>query len=229
MDQIKEGIICNKEERKKFRKAPLFTPAGQSTQLIVGASPESDHQILQLSSNLYEKQKLKRVYYSGYLPVNEYDKRLPAIKSPPLVRENRLYQSDWLMRFYQFKAEEILDPKQPFLDLEIDPKLSYAIRNYHLFPVDVNKAPYELILRIPGIGVQSAKMIMDARRHRHLTSYHLKKIGIVMKRAKYFITCNELPAKSHTWEPERLKAQIITESVSKRKKANDTQLYLFPT
>lgn len=228
MNQIREGIVANKEERAKFRKAPVFTPAGQSTQLIVGATPESDRQILMLSSNLYKEQQLKRVYYSGYLPVNDYDKRLPAIQSPPLVRENRLYQSDWLMRFYHFNAEEILDPAHPFLDLEVDPKLAYAIRNYHLFPVDVNKASYEMILRIPGIGVQSAKMIVDARRFRRLTSVHLIKIGVVMKRAKYFITCNELPAKAYTWDSERLKTQIVSERLSKHKKAADTQLDLFP-
>jgi predicted DNA-binding helix-hairpin-helix protein len=228
MKQIYDGIVANKEERTKFRKAPFFTPAGQSTQLIVGATPESDRQILLLSSNLYREQQLKRVYYSGYLPVNKYDERLPAIQSPPLIRENRLYQSDWLMRFYQFKAEEILDPAHPFLDLDVDPKLAYAIRNYHLFPIDINKASYEMILRIPGIGVQSAKMIVDARRFRRLTSEHLKKIGVVMKRAKYFITCNELPAKAYTWEPERLKTQIVSESISRHKKAGDTQLELFP-
>ncbi len=228
MKQIYDGIVANKEERTKFKKAPFFTPAGQSTQLIVGATPESDRQILLLSSNLYREQQLKRVYYSGYLPVNKYDERLPAIQSPPLIRENRLYQSDWLMRFYQFKAEEILDPAHPFLDLDVDPKLAYAIRNYHLFPIDINKASYEMILRIPGIGVQSAKMIVDARRFRRLTSEHLKKIGVVMKRAKYFITCNELPAKAYTWEPERLKTQIVSESISRHKKAGDTQLELFP-
>ena len=175
MNQIKEGIQLYKEDRKKYRKTPAFTPAGQSTQLIVGASPESDRQILHLASNFYKEQQLKRVYYSGYMPVNDYDQRLPAIQSPPLVRENRLYQSDWLMRFYHFQAEEILSPEQPFLDLEIDPKLAYALRNLHLFPIDINKANYEMILRVPGIGVQSAKMIVDARRFRRLNSYHLKK------------------------------------------------------
>ncbi|MGQ8335397.1 putative DNA modification/repair radical SAM protein [Sunxiuqinia sp. A32] len=227
MNQIAEGIQLYKEERKKYRKAQIFTPAGQSTQLIVGASPESDRQILQLSSNFYHQQQLKRVYYSGYLPVNEYDKRLPAIQSPPLVRENRLYQSDWLMRFYHFDADEILTPNQPFLDLEIDPKLAYAIRNLHLFPIDINKADYEMILRVPGIGVQSAKMIVDARRFRRLTSYHLKKIGVVLKRAQYFITCNELPSHLKYWEPDRLRRHIISESYSKRKKVGDTQLSLF--
>jgi predicted DNA-binding helix-hairpin-helix protein len=148
---------------------------------------------------LYKTQNLKRVYFSGYLPVNEYDKRLPAITRPPLVRENRLYQSDWLMRFYHFKAEEILTDDQPFLDLDVDPKLGYALRNLHLFPVDINRADYEMILRIPGIGVQSAQKIIMARRHRKLNSQHLQKIGVVMKRAKYFLTCNELPVSTIDW------------------------------
>lgn len=228
MNQIREGIQIYKEERQKYRRAQIFTPAGQSTQLIVGASPESDRQILQLAANFYTEQQLKRVYYSGYLPVNGYDKRLPALQSPPLVRENRLYQSDWLMRFYHFRAEEILTPEQPFLDLDIDPKLGYALRNLHLFPVDVNKADYEMILRVPGIGVQSARMIVDARRFCKLNSYHLKKIGVVMKRAQFFITCNELSGKLDYWEPERLKSHLISESQTKRRKPGDTQLSLFP-
>jgi putative DNA modification/repair radical SAM protein len=169
MKQIRDSIIYSKEERKKYRKAPQFAPAGQSTQLIVGATPESDRQIILLSSQLYKAQNLKRVYFSGYIPVNAYDQRLPAINTPPLVRENRLYQSDWLMRFYRFRAEEILTEDNPHLDLEVDPKLGYALRNMHLFPVDVNTADYEMILRIPGVGVQSAQKIIQARRHRKLT------------------------------------------------------------
>ena len=208
MTQIRNEILVNKEERKKFRKTPRFAPAGQSTQMIIGATPETDRQIILLSSGLYKTQNLKRVYFSGYLPVNHYDKRLPALYRPPLVRENRLYQSDWLMRFYKFKAEEILSEDQPFLDLEVDPKLGYALRNMHQFPVDINRADYEMILRVPGIGVQSAQKIIMARRHRKLNSLHLKKIGIVMKRAKYFITCNELPASTTDWAPERLKRKI---------------------
>jgi len=227
MSQIKNEILVSKEERKKFRKAPRFAPAGQSTQMIIGATPETDRQIILLSSVLYKTQNLKRVYFSGYLPVNSYDKRLPALIRPPLVRENRLYQSDWLMRFYKFKAEEILAEDQQFLDLDIDPKLSYALRNMHLFPVDINRADYEMILRIPGIGVQSAQKIVLARRHRKLNSLHLKKIGIVMKRTKYFITCNELPASTIDWEPQRLKHKLITESVSKNRKSMDTQLSFF--
>ncbi len=227
MNQIKNEILASKEDRKRYRKAPKFAPAGQSTQLIVGATPETDRQIILLSSGLYQTQNLKRVYFSGYLPVNHYDKRLPALNRPPLVRENRLYQSDWLMRFYHFKAEEILTEEQPFLDLDIDPKLGYALRNMHLFPVDVNRADYEMILRVPGIGVQSAQKIVLARRHRKLNLMHLKKIGIVMKRSKYFITCNELPISTSDWEPERLKRMMVTQSTSKNRKELDTQLRLF--
>lgn len=227
MGLIRDSILVAKEERRKYRKAPRFAPAGQSTQLIVGASPETDRQIILLSSGLYKKQNLKRVYFSGYLPVNAYDKRLPAIARPPLIRENRLYQSDWLMRFYHFKAEEILTEDQPFLDLDVDPKLGYALRNMHLFPIDINRADYEMILRVPGIGVQSAQKIILARKHRRLTLLHLKKLGIVMKRAKYFITTNELPASFADWEPKRLKNKLLSEMNSKFKKSMDTQLKLF--
>lgn len=227
MNYIKNNILVNKEERLKFRNAPTFAPAGQSTQLIVGASPENDRQILNLASDLYIGQRLKRVYYSGYLPVNEYDQRLPALKNPPLVRENRLYQSDWLMRFYRFKAEEILTEDHPFLDLEIDPKLAYALRNLHLFPINVNKAPYEMILRVPGIGVQSAQRIIEARKFRTLTTQHLAKIGVVMKRAKYFIVSNELPASVFDLPSETLRKQILTNEKPKLKSQLDSQLKLF--
>lgn len=227
MNQIKNEILASKEERAKYRKAPKFAPAGQSTQMIIGATPETDRQIILLSSGLYKMQNLKRVYYSAYLPVNKYDQRLPVLNRPPLVRENRLYQSDWLVRFYKFRAEEILTEEQPFLDLEVDPKLGYALRNMQLFPIDINRADYEMILRVPGIGVRSAQKIVLARRHRRLNLYHLQKIGVVMKRAKYFITTNELPASTTDWEPERLKHKLVTESVSKNKKAMDTQLSLF--
>ncbi len=228
MEQIRSNILESKEERRRHRKAPLFAPAGQSTQLIVGATPESDRQIILLSSGLYQQQHLKRVYYSGYIPVNAYDQRLPALNTPPLVRENRLYQSDWLMRFYRFRAEEILSEDQPFLDLDVDPKLGYALRNMHLFPIDVNTADYEMILRIPGVGVQSAQRIIQARRHRKLNSYHLQKIGVVMKRAKYFIKTNELPPGLKTdLPPENLKRMLLSDSVAKRKRAMDTQLTLF--
>lgn len=227
MSQIKNEILISKEERKKYRKAPKFAPAGQSTQMIIGATPETDRQIILLSSGLYKTQNLKRVYFSGYLPVNAYDQRLPALIKPPLIRENRLYQSDWLMRFYKFSAEEILTEEQPFLDLDIDPKLGFALRNMYLFPVDINRADYEMVLRVPGIGVRSAQKIVLARRHRKLNLHHLQKIGVVMKRAKYFITTNELPVSTTDWEPKRLKHKLMAESVSKNEKSMDTQLRFF--
>jgi putative DNA modification/repair radical SAM protein len=227
MLQIKNNIIENKEERKIFRSAPHFAPGGQSTQLIIGASPENDHQILSLASGLYANQKLKRVYFSGYMPVNDYDKRLPALKEPPLVRENRLYQSDWLMRFYFFRADEIVNDSHPNLDMEIDPKLSYALRNLHLYPVDINKADYEMILRVPGIGVQSAKMIVMARRHSKLNSENLKKIGVVLKRAKYFITCNELMAPQKDYLAETLRFKLLNGDSKTDRKKMSNQLDLF--
>ncbi len=225
MDLIKENITISKEERKKFRKAPSFAPAGQSTQLIIGATPDNDMQILKLASGLYNNQKLKRVYYSGYIPVPVMDSRLPAIIQPPLVREHRLYQADWLMRFYHFNVDEIVDNDNSDLDLEIDPKLSYALRNTWMFPVDINKADYETILRVPGIGVKSAMMIVRARRFGKLTSDNLKKFGVVLKRAKYFITCNQLPAPKDIL-PLNLR-NLLLDKNPVTPQFNSTQLSLF--
>ena len=193
MRYIQEGVAENREDRRKFRYAPKFAPAGQSTQMIIGASNERDKDILRLSSLLYEGPQLKRVYYSGFIPVNGYDARLPALRESPLVRENRLYQADWLMRLYQFKAEEILDDDFPDLDLEIDPKLAWALRHPEFFPLDVNTAEYAHILRVPGIGLKSAQRIQNARRHGRLQAEDLKKMGVVMKRAQFFIKNQGLP------------------------------------
>jgi putative DNA modification/repair radical SAM protein len=226
MGYIHQGILQSAEERKIFRSAPRFSPAGQSTQLIIGATPDSDKQVLHLASDLYQMQRLKRVYYSGYIPIN-HDKRLPALIEPPLLREHRLYQADWLMRFYQFKVEEIVNDKKPDLDLEVDPKLGYALRNPWLFPVDINKAAYELILRVPGIGVKSAQLIISARRYGRITSQQLKKMGVVLKRAQYFITCNELISPTiNELKPEYLK-KLFTEKISKKKESQFIQLKLF--
>jgi len=190
MGLISTGIKKTREEKKTFKKAIPFVPAGQSTQLIVGATPDDDLHILNLTQGLYGHFGLKRVYYSAYVPVNSHNSLLPAVASPmPMVRENRLYQADWLLRFYGFKAEEILDQSYPNLDLNMDPKSSWALRNMHLFPVEINKADYEMILRIPGIGVLSAKKILAARRVKALTFDGLSKIGVVLKRARHFITC----------------------------------------
>ncbi len=230
MNTIKSKIIENKEERKKFRHAPRFTPAGQSTQLIVGATPDSDKHILNLAGDLYNSKNLKRVYYSGFIPVNSYDKRLPALIEPPLKRENRLYQADWLFRFYNYSIDEIVNDEHPDLDLEIDPKLSYALRNPWMFPIDINKANYETILRVPGIGVLSAKKIILARRYSKLNLSNLKKIGVVLKRAKYFITCNEL--KAHTINellPKNVRKILLSEKSIVKKSSNNAhkQLSLF--
>jgi putative DNA modification/repair radical SAM protein len=210
MNFIQQGMLEHKEERRKFRSAPKFAPAGQSTQIIVGATAENDRDILQLSSSLYQRQSMKRVYYSGYIPVNSYDKRLPVVKETPLVRENRLYQADWLMRFYQFRVDEIVNDQHPDLDLEIDPKLFWAIRHPEAFPVDVNRADYAQILRVPGIGVKSAKLIIASRRHSRLSLISLKKIGVVLKRAQYFISCNELPHHTiHEVSPEYVRSRLV--------------------
>ncbi|MTI80384.1 MAG: putative DNA modification/repair radical SAM protein [Firmicutes bacterium] len=188
MGNISSNIVQFKEERKVFKHTPSFVPAGQSTQLIVGATPDNDKNIITLSENLYRSFSLKRVYYSAYVPVNDNPK-LPSLTGPPLVRENRLYQADWLLRFYGFKASELLDEKQPNFDLQLDPKAGWALRNLNVFPVEINRADYLMLLRVPGIGVKSAKRIVIARRVGSLSYDDLKKIGVVLKRARYFITC----------------------------------------
>ena len=167
---------------------------------------------------------MRRVYYSGYISVNTYDTRLPALKQPPLVRENRLYQADWLMRFYQFKVEEIVDDSYPDLDLEIDPKLGWALRHPEQFPVDINRADYEMILRVPGIGVKSARFIVASRRFSKLGFYELKKIGVVMKKAQYFITCNELPTRTvNELTPLGVRKLLVPKP---KKKTDERQLIL---
>ncbi|MEI8033600.1 MAG: putative DNA modification/repair radical SAM protein [Chlorobiaceae bacterium] len=176
-------------ERRRSRRAPRFAPAGQSTQMIIGATPENDFQILRLSQGLYKKMNLKRVYYSAYVPVSS-DNRLPVLAAPPLLREHRLYQADWLLRFYGFSAEEILSDAEPNLDESFDPKTAWALRHPEFFPVEIKSADYGTLLRVPGIGVTSAKRIIAARRFSAITTEGLKKIGVVMKRAKYFIICS---------------------------------------
>ncbi len=226
MSYIQQGLLQSAEDGRRFRHAPRFTPAGQSTQMIVGATDESDRDILQLSSALYGRPGMRRVYYSGYVPVNAYDPRLPALKQAPLVRENRLYQADWLMRFYGFRVDEIVDEASPQLDLEVDPKLAWALRHPEVFPVDINRAEYELILRVPGIGVKSATMIVAARRNGQLTAAALKKMGVVMKKAQYFITCRELTMPGvQELRPEYVRRLLI--SPAGRKGADANQLSLF--
>lgn len=188
MAYIGTKIAANQEEQKQFKKAGQFVPAGQSTQLIVGATSENDLQILRLSEALYQRVNLKRVYYSAYIPVTS-NPLLPALPTPPLRRENLLYQADWLLRFYGFQADEVLTPAFPFLDPELDPKTSWALRNMHLFPKEINRADYRTLLRIPGIGVKSAERIIKARRFGSLSFTDLGKLGVVLKRARFFITC----------------------------------------
>ncbi|MBR5534695.1 MAG: putative DNA modification/repair radical SAM protein, partial [Ruminiclostridium sp.] len=191
MAQIREGILQTKADKLKFRHTPDFAPAGQSTQMIVGASDETDYHILKLSEGMYRKYALKRVFFSAYIPVA--DSPLlpsPVDFKPPLLREHRLYQSDWLLRFYHFTADEILSPDQPDLNPLLDPKCSWAMNHLEQFPVEVNTADYRTLLRVPGIGVIGARKILSARRWRSLDEDALKKLGIVMKRAQYFLTCS---------------------------------------
>ncbi len=215
MTFVKNELIQYKEEKKKFKKTPKFAPAGQSTQMIVGATQENDFQIIQVADHFYNNFNLKRVYYSGYVPVSN-DARLPAIGSQvPLIRENRLYQADWLMRFYGFQANEILEKSNPFLDLEVDPKMGWALRNITQFPVIIQNATLEMILRVPGIGVKSAHKIVQARRFTNLTLEHLKKIGVSTNRAKYFISVSNENAHLKFLNALNLKEIILSDTKSK--------------
>ncbi|MCI8304316.1 MAG: putative DNA modification/repair radical SAM protein [Lawsonibacter sp.] len=189
MGQIRDGISESKREIAVYRHAPRFAPAGQSTQMIVGATPESDRHILTLTQALYDRYQLKRVFYSAYMPVSPLVP-VPQDFQPPLLREHRLYQADWLLRYYHFRAEEILDEGQPDLDPRMDPKCCWALRHLEFFPVEVNRADYEALLRVPGLGVRSARRILTARRVGPLNFEGLKRLGVVLKRAQYFLTCS---------------------------------------
>ncbi|UYQ94651.1 putative DNA modification/repair radical SAM protein [Chitinophaga horti] len=214
MHYLKGAIEQSESERQTLRHAPLFAPAGQSTQMIIGATGESDKDIMYTAHQFYKGFSLKRVYYSGYVPVSS-DSRLPGMQSRvPLVRENRLYQTDWLMRFYGFHIREILNDEHPQLETDIDPKLSWALRNMQTFPVDINKDDLQLILRVPGIGVQSARKIVAARKFGKLDWEQLKKIGVAINRARYFITC--AGGQFHRDRPhEQIRQFILNESKSK--------------
>ncbi len=190
MEQIRDQVIESKTELVKYKDAPRFAPAGQSTQLIVGASGESDRHILNLTESLYAHYRLKRVFYSAYVPVVEHT-LLPSLETkPPLLREHRLYQADWLLRFYGFRADELLSADEPDFDPRLDPKCCWALRHPEWFPVEVNRADYEALLRVPGVGVVSARRILVARRAGPLHADDLRKLGVVMKRAQYFLTCS---------------------------------------
>lgn len=188
--QVQKGILQNKEELTIYRHTPKFVPAGQSTQVIVGATSESDYEIISVAEAMYKKFSLRRVFYSAYIAVNK-DELLPAVDTkPPLLREHRLYQADWLMRFYGFRADELLSEQHASFNIALDPKCDWALRHLDQFPVEINKASYEMILRVPGIGVTGARRICRARRYAILDFNDLKRMGIVLKRAMYFITCS---------------------------------------
>lgn len=208
MRLIQNGITANKEELTVYRHTPYFVPAGQSTQMIIGATPETDYQIMSVAQSLYDKFSLKRVFYSAFVQVNE-DKELPALPGgPPLLREHRLYQADWLLRFYGFRAEELLDERRPNFNALLDPKEDWALRHLEFFPVEINRADYRTLLRVPGIGVKSAKRIVGARRSGILRFADLRKIGVVLKRAQYFITCE-----GKMLFPIKLEEDFITRSL----------------
>ena len=224
---VKNELAINTIEKQKYKHAPKFAPAGQTTQMIIGATNETDQKIIHVADYMYQKLSLKRVYYSGYVPVLQ-DSRLPSLQSQvPVVRENRLYQADWLMRYYGFAPNEIVDERQPFLDLEIDPKLAWALRNSHVFPIDINQAPREMLLRIPGVGVRSVQKILMARKFQTLSYYDLKKMGVTLSRAKYFITCRGATPLAGTIDPLRLRSLLLGQSHSKHKQLFTGQLSLF--
>ena len=227
MEKVKNEIIQYKQESRLIKSTPKYASAGQSTQMIIGASGESDRDIMYSATFFYKKYNMKRVYYSGYVPVAE-DPRLPALGSQvPLLRENRLYQTDWLLRFYGFDVRELLNEQNLNLDLEVDPKLSWALRNRHLFPVNINKVEQNMLLRIPGVGVKSAHKILQARKFRKLNWEHLKNIGIAMNRAKHFITCDSREFEVKEPSSEYLKNVILKTSSGKFRKEIGTQLSLF--
>ena len=227
MRQIQNRRIQNKEELVKYRHTPKFAPAGQSTQMIVGATPDSDLHILRLTQGLYDRYQLKRVFFSAYVPVVE-NALLPARGTkPPLLREHRLYQADWLLRFYGFRAEELLDEKTPSFDPRLDPKCCWALRHPEFFPVEVNRADYEALLRVPGLGVVSARRILTARRSGPLRVENLPKLGVVMKRAQYFLTANGQMADGLRFTQDSLLRNLIAAEQSQLPQPELQQLSLF--
>ena len=227
MRQIQVRNNENREELVKYRYAPKFAPAGQSTQLIVGATADSDFHILRLTQNLYDRYQLKRVFYSAYVPVVEHALLPSKEVKPPLLREHRLYQADWLLRFYKFRAEELLDESNPSFDTRVDPKCSWALAHLDFFPVEVNTADYETLLRIPGIGIVSAKRILKARRVSSLHIDDLKKLGVVMKRAQYFLTASGKMAEGLRFSPDSLLRNLIAAERPLLPQGQPEQLSLF--
>ncbi len=216
MSLIHNEISRAIEDKSHFSSASKFAPGGQSTQMIIGATPDSDKTILNVSQNLYDKYRMKRVFFSAYIPVMS-SPNLPAVSTmPPLLREHRLYQADWLMRFYYFHSEELFTEIEPNLDLEFDPKMMYALRHLDRFPIEINKASYEELLRIPGLGVTSAQRIIRERKNAELSYDSLKKMKTVLKRAKYFITVNGKYYGTNKFEPDAIKAEIRMKEVEKQ-------------
>lgn len=227
MKQIAVEGAANREEVALYRKAPRFAPAGQSTQMIVGATPDSDLHILRLTQGLYDRYQLKRVFFSAYVPVVE-SALLPSKETkPPLLREHRLYQADWLLRFYGFRAEELLDEQAPSFDPRLDPKCCWALRHPDFFPVEVNRADYEALLRVPGLGVVSARRILTARRAGPLRLENLPKLGVVMKRAQYFLTANGRMADGLRFTQDSLLRNLIAVEQSLLPQPEMRQLSLF--
>lgn len=210
MNFLKESIAIYHAEKKSNPKVPLFAPGGQSTQLVIGATAENDFQIMKLAGSLYDKQKLRRVYYSGYVPISK-DPRVPVLAQTPVIRENRLYQADWLLRFYGFKVDELLNESNPHLDLRLDPKLMYALRHPEEFPVDINRASYAKILRVPGIGVKSATKVVHARKFGKIRLDQLRKFGIAWNRARYFLSDAGSSAALLQKDPSLVERQLIHE------------------
>ncbi len=233
-DEVKKdlGFVQNQitqfsSERKLIKSTPKFVPAGQTTQMVIGATPETDKDIMFTADKFYKNFGLRRVYYSGYIPISN-DARMPALNTqPPLLRENRLYQTDWLLRFYGFNVQELFDDQNQNLDVQVDPKLSWALRNPHVFPVDINTADYKMILRIPGVGVKSAMKIVQARQFGKIHIYQLKKLGVAYNRAKYFIRCADSVHQLNDPEPHLIKHNILVGSSSKYLKTDPNQLVLF--
>ncbi|MGO5048539.1 putative DNA modification/repair radical SAM protein [Dysosmobacter sp. Sow4_B12] len=227
MRQIQVRSKQSKEELVKYRHAPKFAPAGQSTQLIVGATADSDFHILRLTQGLYDRYRLKRVFYSAYVPVVEHALLPSKDVKPPLLREHRLYQADWLLRFYGFRAEELLDEQHPDFNPLVDPKCSWALAHLDFFPVEVNTADYEALLRVPGIGVTSARRILTARRAGKLRIEDLQKMGVVMKRAQYFLTASGKRAEGLLFTPDSLLRNLIAAEHPLLPDAEPVQLSLF--
>jgi len=229
LSYVQNQIESYKLDRKRMKHTPSFVPAGQSTQMVIGATPESDLDIMQVADHYYKTYQLKRVYYSGYIPIHPKHSVLPSIGSaPPLLRENRLYQTDWLLRFYGFELNEILSPTHSHLELDIDPKLSWALRNPEYFPVDVHTADYNSLIRVPGLGRQSAWKIINARKFGRIHAYQLKKMGLAFNRASYFLRYADSPIHLGSASMSDVKQKLIQASaIPKLLSTSPPQLLLF--